>query len=345
MRPMDQRNQVVIGTITFVVIALTVLSANFSDQLPIINNGTTYTALFNESAGLHPSDRVDVAGVKVGEVRDVSLVRGRAEVSFTVHDTKVGDASTLSIQIATVLGQKTLALDVRGGQRQRPNKTISTKRTTSPFDVNDALQGLGRTAGNIDSDKLSKAFDVATDTFRRTPKSMRNALHGLSALSDTIASRDQALRKLLHNTSKVAKTVADRNTEVKRLVKDGGTLLSELQRRKQALDSLLDGTRDLSQQLSGLVDDNDKTLHPALQQLSRLTTILSKQQDNLGKLVDNLAPYVRLFSNTVGSGRWFDGYICGLLNPTVGIAKNFRLNPDACSAPSYDPDRVGVKPK
>lgn len=345
MRPLSQRNPVVIGTITFVVITLAVLSANFSDQLPIVNNGTTYTAMFNESAGLHASDRVDIAGVKVGEVRDVSLVRGKAQVSFTVHDTRVGDASTLSIQIATVLGQKTLALDVRGTGRQTPNQTISTKRTTSPFDVNDALQGLGRTAGNIDSQKLSKAFDVATDTFRRTPRSMRNALHGLSALSDTIASRDKALRKLLHNTSRVSKTVADRNSEVVRLVKDGGKLLSEVQRRKQALDSLLDGTRELAKQLSGLVDENDKTLHPALKQLSRLTTILSNQQDNLGKLVDNLAPYVRLFSNTVGSGRWFDGYICGLLTPTIGVAKNLRLNPDACSSPSYDPNRVGVKPK
>lgn len=345
MTPLADRNQVTVGVVTFVVIALVVLAANFSDNLPIVGSGTTYSAMFNESAGLRPGDRVDVAGVKVGEVRDVELDRGKAKVSFTVKHTRVGAQSTLSIQIATVLGQKTLALDTRGEQGQEPGETIPTKRTTSPYDVQQALEGLGKTTGEIDTGNLSKAFDVTADALSQTPKSMRNALSGLSALSKTISSRDQALRQLLNNTSQVSKTVADRNGEIKRLLDDGGSLLAEVQRRKQALDSLLDGTRGLAEQLSGLVDDNNERLRPALEQLDRLTDILSNQQDNLGNLIKNLAPYVRLFTNTVGSGRWFDGYICGLLSPPNGVSNDTTINPDACSAPQYDPDRIGVRPK
>ncbi|WP_031465282.1 MCE family protein [Sciscionella sediminilitoris] len=345
MRPLADRNQVSVGLVTLVVIALLVLAANFSDHLPLVGTGTTYAALFKESAGLRAGDRVDVAGVKVGEVRSVELDKGKARVAFTVNDTRVGAQSTLSIQIATVLGQKTLALDVRGTDPQPPGTTIPVNRTTSPYDVQQALEGLGRTTGDIDSQNLAKAFDVAADTFDKTPDSMRGALNGLTALSKTIASRDEALRRLVNNTSQVSKTVADRNDEVQRMLSDGGKLLSELQQRKKAIDALLDGTRGLAQQLSGLVDDNNARLKPALTQLNRLTTILSDQQDNLGNLVHNLAPYIRMFTNTVGSGRWFDGYMCGLLSPINDQGNGNVINPDGCSAPQYDPSRVGVTPK
>lgn len=341
MRPLAERNQTAVGAFAVVLIGLMVMVASFSDNLPLLTAGTTYSALFSEAAGLKPGDPVQAAGVKVGSVDDVSLQGGQARVSFTVHHLQVGNRTTLSIQILTLLGQKTLALDTRGSAQQLPSQTISSKRTTSPFDVSEALQGLGRTAGKLDSNRLAHAFDVVADTLKDAPSGTRDALSGLSALSRTISSRNDQLAHLLSNASNVSKTVADRNKEVQRLLRDGGTLLRELQQKEQAIDSLLDGTRQLAQQLSGLVNDNDKTLHPALQQLEKVSTILSQNQDHLAKLIHYLAPYVRLFTNTVGTGRWFSGYICGLLTPRVGIP-GMPLNNDACSAPNYDPTRTGV---
>jgi phospholipid/cholesterol/gamma-HCH transport system substrate-binding protein len=34
---------------------------------------------------------------------------------------------------------------------------------------------------------------------------------------------------------------------------------------------------------------------------------------------------VRLFTNSVGTGRWFDSYLCGLAPPTIG-----PINPEGC---------------
>ena len=41
--------------------------------------------------------------------------------------------------------------------------------------------------------------------------------------------------------------------------------------------------------------------------------------------IEKLAPFVRQFTNTLGNGRWFDNYICGLLPPSVG-----PVNPQGC---------------
>ena len=54
--------------------------------------------------------------------------------------------------------------------------------------------------------------------------------------------------------------------------------------------------------------------------------MLQRHQDDLADTLKNEAVFVRLFTNAVGNGRWFDNYICGLLPiPTIG-----PLNPGGC---------------
>src|SRR5699024_7500873 len=82
----------------------------------------------------------------------------------------------------------------------------------------------------------------------------------------------------------------------------------------------------LSQQLSGLVDDNAAQIRPALAELDRVTNLLHRNQQNLDRSINSLAPFTRLFANVLGNGRWFDTYICGLLPPAVG-----PVNPEGCN--------------
>ena len=67
-------------------------------------------------------------------------------------------------------------------------------------------------------------------------------------------------------------------------------------------------------------------------ELDQVTTILAKNQENLSESLRSLAPYVRMFNNVVGNGRWFEGYICGLLPPTTDLGI-FDINPQGCDTP------------
>ncbi|MDT7704554.1 MAG: phospholipid/cholesterol/gamma-HCH transport system substrate-binding protein [Pseudonocardiales bacterium] len=305
------------------ILVVTLLAFNFTT---LFGGGTTYKAEFSEAAGLQAGDKVTIAGVEAGRVDTVALDGNYVLVSFDVQDAWVGDATSASIEIRTLLGAKYLALDPQGQNEQDPSQPIPLARTASPLDVVDAFNGLSGTIDQIDTKQLATSLSTLADTFRNTPDDVRSTLDGLSRLSTTIAGRDDQIKQLLAGTRNLSTVLADRSGDVQQLLSDGNLLLGELQQREDAIANLLDGTRKLSQQLSGLVADNQEQLRPTLETLSRVVDVLQQNQDNLANTLKNEATFVRLFANAVGNGRWFDNYICGLL-PTPSIGP---LNPGGC---------------
>jgi phospholipid/cholesterol/gamma-HCH transport system substrate-binding protein len=313
MTPIRERNPVTVGAIGLVVLVLIGLFAYFYDDLPLIGGGTTYTADFTESAGLISGNEVRVAGVKVGTVTGVSLAGDRVRVRFKVKNTWVGDRSTAAIKIKTLLGEKYLAVDPLGPAAQNPGQDIPAGRTVSPYDVTQALSGLADTVGQINTKQLANSFEAISQTFGDSAPDVHQALTGLAALSTTIASRDNELARLLANTKKLTGVLAQDDTEFEALLKDGNQLLAELQSRRDAIADLLTGTQQLATQLSGLVADNTAQLAPTLRELGQVTDILQRNQGNLEHALALAGPYYRLVGNTLGSGRWMDAYLCGLI--------------------------------
>jgi len=338
MKPLKERNQAAVGAVSLVLVLLVTLVSYFSDELPMLGTGTTYQAYFAESAGLAPDNEVQVAGVKVGQVSDVSLAGKQVLVKFKVEDTRVGAESTASIEIKTLLGEKYLALEPKGEGAQDPDEPIPVERTRTPFQLQDAFQQLTDTVGQIDTTQLAQSFDVVADALKDTPQPLRDTLSGLSALSRTVSSRDQELATLLANTSRVSQTLADRNAQLTAIINDGNLLLGELQRRRDAIRALLTGAQQLSTQLTGLVNDNRAQLKPALDRLGQVTDVLRNNQNNLDRSLQLLAPFTRVGANATGNGRWFEGYICGLLPPVIK-AGGMTINPEGCSPPLAAPDQ------
>jgi virulence factor Mce-like protein len=317
-KPFRDRNPAVIGGISLGVIVVLVLLAFNTASLPIIGGGTVYRAQFSEAAGLKPDDPVRIAGVKVGKVEGLQLEDGAVTVEFRVKNAFVGDRSEAAIKIETVLGAKYMALVPRGEQELDRDARIPVERTASPYDVVEAFAGLSTTVDQIDTGQLAASFETLSQTLSGTPDEVRTSLDGLARLSQTIASRDAQLQQLLSATRDVTQVLADRNGEFTQLIVDSNTLLTEVQQRRQLIDSILTNTQTLSQQLAGLVQDNSQALTPALSQLSTVTDILSRNRQQLGATVQNLAPFVRVFTNTLGNGRWFDSFVDNLIPGVVG---------------------------
>jgi phospholipid/cholesterol/gamma-HCH transport system substrate-binding protein len=332
MRSLSERNPIAVGLAGLAVLVVIALLAFNAGNLPFIGGGTTYTALFTEDAGLNPGNEVRVAGVTVGKVTGVALDGNRVKVSFRVNGAWVGDASTVSIQIKTLLGDKYLALDPLGGAAQNPAVTIPASRTTSPFDVTAAFQQLGSTIGRLDTSRLARSLEAISDTFRNTPPSVHRALTGLASLSQVIASKGAQLARLFAGTRQITQSLAAEDSQFRALLGDGNLLLTELRQRQQAIGSMLTGTEALATQLSGLVSDDNGQLRPALRALSQVTAVLQRNQANLRKAVSLAGPYYRLIGNTLGNGRWFDVYLCGLV-------------PKAYSPPAVVPGTGCIPPK
>jgi len=313
VKPIRERSPVAVAVVGLVILLGLGSAAYAADDLPVIGGGTTYRADFTESAGLNSGNEVRVAGVKVGKVTGVSLDRGHVKVTFRVKNTWVGNASTASIMIKTLLGEKYLAVDPLGTARQNPSRRIPVSRTTSPYDVTQAFNQLGGTLGELDTDKLGQSLQAISDTFRNTAPNVRTAVQGLSALSKTISSRDAQLARLLAGTRQITGTLAAQNASFTAILHDGNLLLGEIERRRYAIHALLTGAQQLSAQLLGLVKDNEDRLDPALRALDQVTGMLRRNQSSLDHALAVAGPYYRLIGNTLGNGRWFDSYLCGIV--------------------------------
>ena len=313
MTPFRERNPVTIGAAGLVAIALFMLAAFRAEDLPLIGGGDIYYAQFSEAGGLKPNDEVRVAGVRVGQVEDITLDDGHVLVKFRIDEgTEFGDETGASIRVKTLLGAMFLALEPAGSGQLDPDSEIPLARTASPYDVVEAFSGLASTEQRIDTDQLAQSLNVLADTFRNTPDEVRSSLRGLSRLSQNVAARDEQLNTLLTNAAKVSKVLADRNDNLKQLFKDGNVLLQAVYERRQAVHNLLLATIKLSHQLTGLVKDTRADLKPALDHLDNVVDLLNARQDQLDDSLRLMAPFYRVFANTLGTGPWFDTFIQNL---------------------------------
>jgi phospholipid/cholesterol/gamma-HCH transport system substrate-binding protein len=311
--PFRERNPVIVGAASLAVIAALILAAFRADGLPIIGGGDTFYAAFSEAGGLQPNNEVRVAGVRVGKVQSVELDGDHVRVEFQLdQDVEFGKESTASIRVKTLLGAMFLSVEPVGSGQLEEGSTIPIERTTAPYDVVKAFEGLAETSERIDTDQLAEAMNVLAETTAFAPEDFRSALEGVSRLSANIAARDAQLNTLLTNLSKVSKVLGDRRQDIVGLMKDGDQLFRALVARRESIHALLVSTSQLSAQLTGLVRETRADLKPALDNLHGVLTLLQDNQAQLDNSLRLMAPFYRVFANTLGNGPWFDTIIQNL---------------------------------
>jgi len=311
--PFRERNPVIIGAVSLAVIMMLILAAFRAQDLPLIGGGDTYYADFSEAGGLKADDEVRIAGVRVGKVESVALDGDHVKVAFRVDNpADFGDQTRAAIKVKTLLGAMFLSLEPAGSGQLDAGSEIPVQRTSSPFDVVDAFSGLAQTSEQIDTNQLAKSLTTLADLTRNTPDEFRNALSGVSRLSANIASRNDQINTLLKNLDRVSGVLNDRDQDIVGLMKDSDVLFKALVARRQAVHNLLVSTSTLSKELTALVTQTRADLKPALDHLNNVVAVLNKNQDNLDNSLRLMAPFYRVFANTLGTGPWFDTYIQNL---------------------------------
>lgn len=312
-KPFRERNPVMIGAISMAVIVLMVLAAFRAQDLPLIGGGDTYYAAFSESGGLKVNDEVRIAGVRVGKVESIELDGDQVRVGMRVDTpSEFGPETRAAIKVKTLLGAMFVSLEPAGSGQLEEGSTIPVARTSSPFNVVDAFEGLAETSEGIDTDQLAQSLTTLADLTRNTPEEFKGALDGVSALSTNIAAKNDQINSLLKNLQRVSSVLDDRDEDIVALMQDGDVLFRALIARRDAVHRLLVSTSTLSRELTTLVRDTRSDLKPALDQVEDVLAVLNKNEDNIDNAIRLAAPFYRVFANTLGNGPWFDTYIQNL---------------------------------
>jgi phospholipid/cholesterol/gamma-HCH transport system substrate-binding protein len=312
MKMFSERNPMIVGTIGCALTAVVVAGALQYDRLPMFNHGETYTAFFSEAGGLTSGAAVQVSGVRVGKVESIALDGPRVLVKFSVNrKIHIGERSEAAIKTKTVLGAKIIDVISRGDANL--TAPIPLDRTTSPYQLPDALGDLTMTISGLNTDNLSDSLAVLTDTFKDTPPDLKIAVEGVERFSRTIDRRDTQLRDLLANANKVSAVLAERSDQIVSLVSNTNALLTELQNQRVALDQISNNVSAAAQQVKGFIGENRDTLKGTLGKLNGVLAIVDNRKERVQKSITMLNAYAMSLGESLGSGPFFKAYVVNLL--------------------------------
>jgi phospholipid/cholesterol/gamma-HCH transport system substrate-binding protein len=312
MKSFSERSPLLIGGIGVALAVVIVAGALGYKKLPMFDSGREYSASFAEAGGLRTGAAVQVAGFRVGEVSSVDLDGQRVLITFDVDKSvALGDRTEAAIKTKSLLGAKVLDITPRGeGQLVG---TIPAERTTSPYQLPDALGDLSATVSGLNTTQVSDALATLSQTFADTPPQLKVAVAGVARFSETLNKRDEQLRNLLANANKATAVLAQRSDQVVSLVADTNALLAQLQTESSALDQISNNLSALATQLSGFIADNRAGLHPALDKLNGVLTILDNRKERLQLTIKKLNGYALSLGESVASGPFFKAYVSNLL--------------------------------
>lgn len=312
MKAFSERNPRKIGLIGIAITIVIAAAALNFDKLPMLTSTRDYSACFADAGGLNTGATVRVSGFAVGKVYRIRLDGRKVLVDFTVDSAiQLGEQSEAAIKVKSLLGTKVIDVIPRGNGQL--HETIPLERTTSPYQLPDALGDLAKTVEGLNTDNLSAALDTMAQTFAGTPPDVKIAVAGVARLSETINKRDVALRNLLTNARKATAVLANRSDQVVGLVHDSNALLAELRTQSDALDRVSQHISSAATQLRGFIADNRQQLPPMLDKLNGVLTLIDNRKERLQEAVKLLNKYALSLGESVGSGPFFKAYIPNLI--------------------------------
>ena len=257
------------GFIGVVLIILVIAIGLQPERLISWATALRYQAMFTEAGGLNVGNDVTVSGIKVGSVSSVELVNGDALVGFTIQGKyALGSDSSAHIRTGTLLGERVLALESAGSGTLDRRQAIPTTRTSSPYSLTDAVSELTANSAGTDTDTLNQSLDTLSQTLDQIAPQLGPTFDGVSRLSRSLNNRNESLAELLKTAGDVTGVFSERSQQVNSLILNSNDLLAVLNDRRYAITSLLSATSAVSQELTGVVADNEKELAPTLERLN-----------------------------------------------------------------------------
>lgn len=338
-------NLVKAGIMGVVLIVLVISVGLQPEKLIQWATSVRYQALFTEAGGIAIGNDVTMSGIKIGSVTDVSLENGDALVKFTTAGKyPVGSQTTAHIRTGSLLGERVLTLESAGSGTLSQNDVIPTSRTSSPYSLTDAVSDLTTNTAGTDTGQLNQSLDTLSATIDQLAPQLGPTFDGLSRLSKSINGRNEDLATLLKSASEVSVVLGERSTQLNTLILNANDLLGVLDDRRGAIVDLLASTTAVSQQLTGLVADNEAQLAPTLERLNAVTEVLEKNRDNISNALPNVKKFMLSQAETLANGPFYNAYVPNLqpaqiLQPFIDYAFGFRRGVNA----GQPPDNAGPR--
>lgn len=275
----------------------------------------TYRADFSDASGLQVGDDVRIAGVRVGSISNIKIVKhDTAEVSFTVtKDRSVPTSVIAQLRYRNLVGQR--YLDIQHGPGDtgatlKSNALIPESQTRPAVDLTVLFQGFQPLFQGLDAGQINQLSGEIISTLQGEGGSLDLLLGTLGDLTNTLADKDHVIGEVVDNLSSVLTAVGSRDAELSNLILQLQGFVTGLAQDRTQIGNAIDGINSLATSTAGLLTQVRAPLKQDIVELTGLVGNLNKGSDTIQYVLTQTAPTVGALIRTASYGSWFNFYLC-----------------------------------
>jgi phospholipid/cholesterol/gamma-HCH transport system substrate-binding protein len=254
----------------------------------------TVSADFGNGQAVTPGQgqAVTVAGVKVGEIKKVSLHDGRARIDLTVNRDKLPEVhadATMLIRPRTPLQDMTVEIDPGSDKAPKLDHVLDISRTAGQVNVDEVLSGLDSDTRAWFQTLLSagaRGFGNRGAQLRQVFKASAPTLDSTRRVTAAINARKASLRHAIGNFRKLSDALVGQDRNAGTLVDAGDATFTALGSQDVALRQALD---DLPPTLAA-ADKAATDVRPLLDATGPALTALQPTAERLPHTLRSLDP-------------------------------------------------------
>ncbi len=277
----------------------------------------TVRADFTDATRLQAGDDVRMAGVRIGTVTSVTVVRRTtAEVTMSLSsDVPLASTVTAAIRYRNLVGQRYVALDQGDGSpdsRWPDSKVLGTDRTEPALDLTTLFNGFQPLFKALDPGQVNNLSFQIIQIFQGEGGTVDSLLTSTASLTNTLADKDEVIGQVVDNLNAVLDVVNGRTSQLRNTVTTLQKLVTGLAEDRAAIGSAVQGLGGLTTSVAGLLEDGRPGLQRSIDSLGALSSNLAANTPALQSFLTTLPTKLDAIGRTVSYGSWVNFYVCSL---------------------------------
>ncbi len=253
------------------------------------------TIYFSRTVHIYQGGDVDVLGVKVGTITGVHPDGDRVKVTIKYNASQRIPANASAVILTpTLVADRVVQLTpaYTGGPLLADKATIPLQKTGVPLELDQVFANLNELAQDVGPNgankngALSNLFSVAADNLAGNGNEIHSTITSVSQLAGTLDDNKSALFQTIKNLQSFTTLLAQHDSDTRAFTGDLAKVGNELNGDRTALASALSNLNSALGDVTTFVQNNKADLQSNVAALARVTNVLVKDKDTLGKLID-----------------------------------------------------------
>ncbi|WP_156607321.1 MULTISPECIES: MCE family protein [unclassified Dietzia] len=300
-------NTVFVGAASILLVIAVFAASMALPRLWYVLRTHHYAAEFANAGGLRTGDPVLVAGVPSGRVDSLALERGLAVVGFRLDRGQVlGEASTATIGLKSILGNRFLEVTPAGGGDLGPDQRIGVERTTSPYMIDDIGGAVTDLAEALDTTAVSAMIDSLDSILPQDAGAAGQSIDDVSAALGLLAREDARMSGVVTTTRELTGVLVSQEASIRALTDQSLVLVTVLAQRREALSSLVSSLEDLATRVRVLLDEEAEDVDRVLGNMRSISETYRRNIDAMDEVLTRMPPGLRAVTDATGNGPWTD---------------------------------------